>query len=331
MKKKHIIIISIVAVLLIALIILLIALFRKPKQRGHVFNDSEYPMTYTKEDRNIIVELKDENNPKISWEPRITDESKVTVTPDGKTSGSKVKYVLSAVEPGTTSVDFVKTMDVSGEKAELVIVRLPLYIGETPEGPDVNILEDIALIDLPGVVGADSAYPVIVYDNNAVTDSKNGEDGELLTRGNFFFVNGINDWTLECSDGQMSFFYNEAEDGNAVSVSVVRPEEEYLGEAGAQSVAADETEEPMPSLTDGERNEKEPKQESATVSADNDNSADTASATTANSTEGDASSSVLSSEIVLSSSSLGISESFDVTQAADGTISIEKKNSKKGK
>ena len=319
MKKKHVIIICIAAVLLIALIILLIVLFRKPKQKGKLFSDSDYPVIFTKEDRDMIVKLRDENNPKISWETRIEDESKVKVEPKGKDSGSRVSFLMSGAEPGTTTVDYVKTMDVSGTKADLVIVRLPVYIGETNEGLDVSILEDIKLMDLPGVVGPDTAYPVLIYDNDSVSGT--GDEG-LYTRGNFFFVNGINDWVLESTDGQLGFFYDN-KDEKTLSVSIVKPEYQYLGEKDAEANAAVDSNEPMPADEAAERNSKGTENPDADSSSDMDDSSDTATSSDADS------GSAITSEIVLSSASLGISESFEATLSPDGTISIKRKASKK--
>ncbi len=229
MNKKKIIIIGIIALVVIAIgIYVLIAIRNQRMRTNGLFDDSDYPVTYTYEENTLVVNLDGSKTPTIGWEVKIDNEEKVEVTQEGKAPRTKAKYVIKPTAPGLTRVRFIKAVSAAGHKLNIAEINIPIYVGELGDGFEIQCLDDPYYIKGYDVIGGDTDYPVIL--NNATMD------GEALSQdmneftGNIVFLNGQNDWVLNSPDAMVDFSFYEEEGRVTVYISkgtgiVTDPEE----------------------------------------------------------------------------------------------------------
>lgn len=323
MKKKKIIIISIVVLLILILaIIIIVNIVRSQPKKTELFESYEevldYPISYkTDKDGNLVVKLDGSKTPDLSWDLRIADDSYVDVVLQGKESKGKAEYLITAKAPGMTRVDFVRSRDFSGVSVDVVYISLDIYVGESNEGFTLSCNTPYYIKGCD-VIGENTDYPVII-NNAAYIDGSDiyahGYDNPLS--GDLIFVNGQNDWVLDSPDGYANFRYfnNEGKDTVYISRGSGSIEQDPKYDNSATDTDAEEERLSLKYTEVDNEEDLEKKLQNET-----DPSEEMAS-------DGDASQEIQnkpeSSEITISSESLGISETLIVTYDDEtGTISI---------
>ncbi|MBO4863668.1 MAG: hypothetical protein J5517_04845 [Eubacterium sp.] len=198
MKKRFFIIAMVILLgILAALIVIGI---RSSRKNDDLFADSEYPISYTIKNGIITIKLDGHRTPDLPWEVRIADESIVSVTQKSSGRDTKDTYIVMPKAAGTTRVNFVKSMNISGTAVEIANINLPLYITSSGNSFDTSCLEEPYLVKGPEVISEGSDHPVILNDTGALM-------------GDIYFVNGKGDWTLDSPDGVAVFDY-KSDNGN---------------------------------------------------------------------------------------------------------------------
>lgn len=326
MKKKKIIIISIIVLLiLIIATIVIIHIVRSQPRKTELFEYNEvvvvdYPVSYKPDkEGNIVVSLDGSKTPNLSWDVRVYDDSYVDVAIQGKESNGKATYVISPKAAGMTRVDFVRTRDIAGLSVDEVYISLDVYVGESSEGFELTCT-DPYYINGCDVIGENTDHPVVLNNSEYIDGSDVYDFGyDNPISGDLIFASGQSDWVLDSPDGYANFTYYSNEGNDIVYISrgagLIEQDPKYDNTA-TDTDAEEERRSLKYAEVDNEeelenklQNESDPSEEMA---SDGD-----ASQEKPNKPE--------SSEITLSSESLGISETLIVTYDDEkGTVSISR-------
>ena len=190
MKKKTIIIATIILVVLIAGLIIGIINY---SQYTRLFKDTDYPVSYKSKNGNIILTVKDKSDSDVIWTATVDDPDYAEVTIKGNASAKKMKCIISPKEEGLTIVSFTKTLDAAGLSVDKTRIEFPIYISESNEGMKIEFIDNGTLIEGNDVIGSGTDHPVILCGNADI--AKTEEDLGIL--GNIDFINGRDDWTVE--------------------------------------------------------------------------------------------------------------------------------------
>ena len=203
MKKKLIIIISLVVLIAIISVIVISSIIRARKT-NYLFDNSNYPITYVIKDGSIVMQIDGRKTEKLKWEVSVDDEEIVQVTGNSKESGGKVEYTITPVKSGITKVRFAKNETFGDDKINMALINIPVHVVATNNGLIASPLENCYLVEGPDVIGDGTDYPVLFYDKwiNTVYGT-----GVIEETADFVFPNGLNDWVLTSVDGHAAFDY----------------------------------------------------------------------------------------------------------------------------
>ena len=221
MKKKVIIIISIVAaVLLLAGLGVFLGIRQYRKGLTKHFVGTYYPVSCKVKNGKVIIKIKDksENTEKIAWGVRIENEELITaVVKNGKLGSSKIEVTVNPAKTGKTDISFVKSIEVAGETLDVINITLPIYVEESANGLYAGVQDGVFLEKGRDVVGADTEFPVM-FNNALRCDSVLSPDSGTYYNSITFkydedtadilFPNGQNDWKLECASGAYFMFFD---------------------------------------------------------------------------------------------------------------------------
>ena len=204
MKKKTIIIITIVSlVVLLSVILILVKIFSGKWTK--LFANSDYPAKYTHKENTIVLKMDGTKSKDTAWDVVIEDPDVVEVTADSKESGGKMTYVLTAKNQGATYINFSKQKEIFGVKYYYVTLHIPVITGKDENGnAAINIDDNTAYISGSEDIVADNTnYPFLVG---------NGLDSAPAIT----FLNGKNDWTLEYTGSALNMRYSKDDAGRDV-------------------------------------------------------------------------------------------------------------------
>ena len=214
MRKKTIIILSIIAVVVIAVAIFAgVKIAKYRRQFNKEFSDTNYPVKYRYlPEGGFEYSIKDKANKDIDWEVILPDDEYLEV--NTSKFGRKTKFTVTPKGAGLTTIRFSKTIDVAGIKVSKVSIDYDILVREASDRLYINILGEGNLQERDDVIGAGTDNPVILCGEADFEDNPDGIPG------NVYFVNGIGDWEITSPDYSVAVAQYIEEDKEYYSVAI---------------------------------------------------------------------------------------------------------------
>jgi hypothetical protein len=221
MKRRYFVIPLVILVGL--LVFLIITGIRSAQDNMDVLAGTDYPVSYSFNKGIMTIKLSGRKTPDLHWEVQVSDENIVSVAQKGKERNGRAKYTITPIAPGTGRVNFVRSTEIAGEKVDVAIISVPLYVAEVNGGLSLSCLQNPYLIKGPEVIASDTSFPVIL--NNYITNEGKPDDAASANlKGHLVFAGGMSDWTLSDADGMVGYDTTTESDGTVIMTLKRTPE-----------------------------------------------------------------------------------------------------------